>query len=315
MWGVFLSLVLILLALDLGIFHRRQRAISVRESLTMSGMYVVMSLLFSLWIAHELGAQSANEYLTGFLIEKTLSMDNIFVISLIFSFFKIPLKFQHRVLFWGILGVIFLRGLMIGLGAKLISEFEWVLYIFAIFLIYTGIKMFFVVEETKDFEDNHVLKFFRRHLPITKELHGEKFCVIETNPKTGRLKLFWTPLFLTLIFIEMMDLVFAIDSVPAIFAITTDTYIVYTSNIFAILGLRALYFALAAIIYRFIYLKYALAMVLVFIGSKIFIADALGLEKIPATFSLTVTILLLAGGIVYSLYKTRQEEGEREGER
>ncbi len=308
MWIGFIGLVLILLVLDLGILHRKQRAITVRESLTMSGMYIVMSLLFSLWIWSVLGAQSAQEYVTGFLIEKTLSLDNIFIISLLFTFFKIPLKFQHRVLFWGILGVIILRGIMIGLGAKLVTEFEWVMYIFAVFLIGTGIKMLFVSDEIKDLNDNILLKFFRRHLRITNELHGEKFYITQANPKTGRLQIWWTPLFIVLLLIEFIDIIFAVDSVPAIFAITKDPYIVYTSNIFAILGLRALYFALAAIIDRFAYLKYALAMVLVFIGSKIFIADLLGLEKFPANISLSVTIGLLTGGILYSLYRTRKDQ-------
>lgn len=306
MWVSFMALVLVLLILDLGVLHKRQRAISVRESLTMSAVYIVISLLFALWIGHVMGRSSANDYITGYLIEKTLSLDNIFVISLLFTYFKIPLRFQHRVLFWGILGVIVLRGIMIALGAKLIAEFEWVMYIFAIFLIGTGIKMFFMTTEHLDMSENILLRFLQKHLRITTDLHGEKFYVRQINSQTGKNQIWWTPLFITLILIEFMDLIFAVDSVPAIFAITKDPYIVYTSNIFAILGLRSLYFALAAIIDRFAYLKYSLAMVLVFIGSKIFITDLFGLEKFPSSLSLGITVVILSGGIAYSLHKTNE---------
>ena len=240
MWVCFIALVLLLLILDLGVLHRRQRAITVRESLTMSALYIIISLLFALWIGHVLGGHSAKDYVTGYLIEKTLSLDNIFVMSILFTFFKIPLRYQHRVLFWGILGVIVLRGIMIALGAKLIAEFEWVMYIFAIFLIGTGIKMFFVTTEHLDMSENILLKFLRKHLRITTDLHGEKFYIRQINPQSGQNQIWWTPLFITLILIEFMDLIFAVDSVPAIFAITKDPYIVYTSNIFAILGLRSL---------------------------------------------------------------------------
>lgn len=311
MWVAFIILVLVLLVIDLGVLHRKQRIITVRESLTMSAMYVIISLLFALWIAHILGIPSANDYLTGYLIEKTLSIDNIFIMSLIFTFFKIPLKYQHRVLFWGILGVIVLRGIMIGVGAKLISEFEWVMYIFAVFLIATGIKMVFASDDHLDISENFLFKFLRTHLRVTDELHGERFYISQIDAKTGRSQIWWTPLFITLVLIEFIDLIFAIDSVPAIFAITRDPYIVYTSNIFAILGLRALYFALAAIIHRFAYLKYSLALVLIFIGSKIFITDLMGLEKFPSSLSLGITIFLLGGGILYSLYKTKNELKEK----
>jgi len=269
-----------------------------------------MGLLYGAWLWFELGAAQGSLYLTGFLVEKSLSLDNIFVISLVFAYFKIPRMYQHRVLFWGILGVIVLRGATILLGATIIHKFEWVLYIFAAFLIFSGIKMLFMKhdEEDQDIGNNPVLRFFKKHMRVTHEIHGDKFWVRQPDPKTGKLALFATPLFLALLVIEFVDLIFAVDSIPAIFALTTDPYIVFTSNVFAILGLRALYFALAVILVRFKYLKYALALVLVFIGSKVFVADLLDLEKIPAVVSLGVTLSLLAGGVLYSLYKTRQEQ-------
>ncbi|MDX2112828.1 MAG: TerC family protein [Alphaproteobacteria bacterium] len=307
MWGVFLLIVVILLVLDLGVLHRKQREIGVRESLGLSAFYIMIGLLFGGWVWYELGAQSGKEYLTGFVVEKTLAMDNIFVISLIFTYFAIPRIYQHRVLFWGILGVIILRAIMIGLGATLVSQFSWILYIFALFLIATGIKMFFMIDKLPDISQNPLLLMMKKHMRITNELHAEKFVVKKPDPKQAdKLVLWYTPLFVALILIEFVDLIFAVDSVPAIFAITTDPFIVYTSNIFAILGLRALYFALDAVIHRFKYLKYALAMTLVFIGSKIFLADLMGLEKFPVWISLTVTLGLIGGGIIYSLYKTRK---------
>jgi tellurite resistance protein TerC len=210
------------------------------------------------------------------------------------------------VLFWGILGVIVLRGIMIGLGATLVEEFSWILYVFAVFLIITGIKMFFAVDDKPDIANNFVLKLMRKHFRISDELHGNKFTVKLPDKKDPSKKVtYMTPLLVALILVEIVDVIFAVDSVPAIFTITTDPYIVYTSNIFAILGLRALYFALAAIIHRFHYLKYALAIVLVFIGSKIFIADLLGLAKFPASISLGVTVALILGGVFFSMFKTR----------
>ncbi len=305
MWAVFLGLVVTLLVLDLGVLHRKVRAIKVGESLWMSGFYIAIALIFGGWVWYELGEQSGEEYLTGFLVEKTLAMDNVFLISLIFTFFAVPPRYQHRVLFWGILGVIVLRAVMIGLGATLVAEFGWVLYIFAVFLIATGIKMLLLGDKMPDLENNPVLRLLRRILRITPELRGQRFFVRQPDPATGRNVLWVTPLFVALVLIEIVDLIFAVDSVPAIFAITTDPYIVYTSNIFAILGLRALYFALAAVIHRFKYLKPALALILVFIGTKVFIAGFAGWEKFPASISLGVTVALLAGGIGYSLWRTR----------
>ncbi|TRB01158.1 MULTISPECIES: TerC family protein [Rhizobium/Agrobacterium group] len=308
MWAVFISLVLGLLALDLGVLHKNSKEIGIRESLLMSGFYIAIGLAFGGWIWYQSGQQSAMEYVTGFVVEKSLAMDNIFIIAMIFSYFAIPRQYQHRVLLWGILGVIILRGIMIAGGAAIVENFHWVLYLFAAFLVFTGLKMLFSSDHDEaDIGNNRILKFLRNRLPVTEKLHGEKFFVKETDATTGKLKTFVTPLFLALIMVEIADLIFAVDSIPAIFAITTDPFIVYTSNIFAILGLRALYFALAALIHRFAYLKYALAAVLVFVGSKIFVADMLGIAKIPPAVSLGVTVAILATGIIGSLIATRKE--------
>lgn len=306
MWLAFMSLVVVLLVLDLGVLHKDQHEIGVRESLLLSGMYIAFALAFGGWVWWELGRQSGIEYLTGFAIEKSLAMDNVFVIAMIFGYFAIPRALQHRVLFWGIIGVIVLRALMIGAGAALVSQYGWVLYIFAAFLIFTGVKMFFAGEGDADVGDNPMVRWMRRRLRVTDRLHGQKFFVREADAN-GRMVLWATPMFLALVMIEIADVIFAVDSVPAIFAITTDPYIVYTSNIFAILGLRALYFALAAVIHRFAYLKQALAVLLVFIGGKIFVADLLGWEKFPAEWSLLITAGILAGGIGWSLWKTRRD--------
>jgi tellurite resistance protein TerC len=302
-WLAFLGIVVTLLVLDLGVLHRRERAIGVTESLLLSAGYIGIALVFGAWVWHALGAERGMEYLTGFLIEKSLSLDNVFVIALIFSYFAIPAQYQHRVLFWGILGVIVLRAIMIGLGAALVSQFSWVLYLFGAFLVFTGIKMWIIAEQVPDIGANPLLKFLRKHLRITPQLHGNAFFVTQPDPVSGRALRWATPLFLALCLVEFADLVFAVDSVPAIFAITTDPFVVYTSNIFAILGLRALYFALAALIHRFHYLKYALALLLVFIGTKIFLVGIVG--KMPPAVSLSVTCALLAGGVLLSLWKTR----------
>ncbi len=308
MWLTFIAIVIALLVLDLGVLHKKSKEIGIRESLLMSGFYVTLGILFAGFVWSQFGEQASLQYLTGFVIEKSLAMDNIFVIAMIFGYFSIPREYQHRVLLFGILGVIVLRGIMIAAGAAVVENYGWVLYLFAAFLIITGIKMLFSSSEPYDVENNPVLKFLRKRLPVTERLHGQKFLVRENDPKTGKLKTFVTPLLLALIMIEFADLVFAVDSIPAIFAITTDPFIVYTSNIFAILGLRALYFALAALIHRFAYLKYALSVVLIFIGSKIFVADMLGLAKIPPLISLGVTLAILASGIIGSLWATRNDD-------
>ena len=305
LWLSFIGIVIALLVLDLGVLHRRQREIGVRESLAMSAFYIALGLGFGAWVWWYLGATAGLNYVTGFVIEKSLAMDNVFVIAMIFAYFGIPRLHQHRVLFWGILGVIVLRALMIGFGAAAVEQWSWVLYLFAAFLILTGIKMWLTADKDYDVGASPVLRWIRRRFRVTDALHGQKFWISLPDPATGKLAVFITPLFLALVMIEFVDVVFAVDSVPAIFAITTDPFIVYTSNIFAILGLRALYFALAAMVDRFHYLKYALSLLLVFIGSKIFVADALGLAKIPPPVSLGVTFATLAGGVGWSLWKTR----------
>jgi tellurite resistance protein TerC len=312
MWLLFISIVLCLLAFDLGVLHKDDQEIGVAESLRMSAMYIVLGLSFSGFIWWQMGATATAQYMTAFVVEKTLALDNIFVIALIFSFFAIPREYQHRVLFWGILGVIVLRGIMIGLGATIVDQYHWVLYLFAAFLILTGIKMLFVADKEHKIEDNAMIRFLKRRLNVTEDLHGHSFFVKKLNPETGRMVRFATPLFLALIMIEIADLVFAVDSVPAVFTITTDPYLVYTSNIFAILGLRALYFALAAILHRFAYLKYALSVLLIFIGSKIFVADAMNWEKFPPEWSLGITFTILGAGVAFSLWKTGSSSPEQQ---
>lgn len=310
MWLAFLALVAFLLVLDLGLLHKDSREIGIRESFMLSAFYVALGLAFGGFVWWQSGAQSGVEYLTGFVVEKSLAMDNIFVIAMIFGTFAIPRAYQHRVLLYGILGVIILRGIMIAAGASVVENYHWVLYLFAGFLVLTGIKMLFSGDHAYDVETHPALKLMRRVLPITSTLRGERFVVREPDPASGRLKTFVTPLFLALVMVEIADLIFAVDSIPAVFAITTDPFVVYTSNIFAILGLRALYFALSALIHRFAYLKYALSVVLIFIGSKIFIADMLGLAKIPPLVSLGITIGILASGILGSLWATRNEDSK-----
>ncbi len=313
LWLGFIAIVITLLAIDLGLLHRDDHEIKVRESLLQSGAYIGMGLLFGAWVWWYLGPASGMQYLTGFLVEKTLAMDNVFVIAMIFGFFAIPPQYQYRVLFWGILGVIVLRAIMIGLGAALIAEFSWVLYVFGAFLMATGIKMLLFIDREFDLAGNPVLKWLQKHVRVTPDIHGNRFWVKlpadaygakpAADGKASRLVWWATPLFFALVLIEVVDLIFAVDSVPAIFAITQDPFIVYTSNIFAILGLRALYFALAAMVERFRYLKYALAAVLIFIGGEILLVNVFG--KTPAWISLSVTVGLLAAGVLYSLYRTR----------
>ncbi|MGF6160174.1 tellurite resistance protein TerC [Ensifer sp. KUDG1] len=308
LWASFFALVIAILSFDLGILHKENKEINVAESVKLSAFYIALGLSFGGFVWWYLGAESGLAYMTGFVVEKTLALDNVFVIALIFSFFAVPRIYQHRVLFWGILGVIVLRAIMIGVGATLVAEFSWVLYIFAAFLVFTGIKMLVMKEAEPNVSDNALVRFMRSRFNVTEEHHGERFFVKLVNPKTGKMTWFITPLFMALVMVEVADVIFAVDSVPAIFAITTDPFIVYTSNIFAILGLRALYFALAAMIHRFRYLKPALAVVLIFIGSKIFVADLLGLEKFPAALSLGVTFAIIASGVVWSLIKTKEEQ-------
>jgi tellurite resistance protein TerC len=314
MWTAFLAIVAALLAFDLGVLNKQDKELGIAESLRLSAFYIGIAILYggAIWWAYEAGHIATSDgthagltYFTGFFIEKALSIDNVFVISLIFTFFAIPRKYQYRALVWGIVAVIVLRGIMIGVGAALVQQYAWVLYIFGAFLIATGIKMLVVPESDPDVAKNPVVKFMRARMRVTDQLHGQHFFVRKPDPATGKVVLWATPLFLALVVINLADLVFAVDSVPAIFAITTDTFIVYTANIMAILGLRALYFALAAMVHRFHYLKYALALVLVFIGGKIFWNQIFG--KVDPAISLGVTLAMIAGGIFYSLWKTSQQ--------
>jgi tellurite resistance protein TerC len=317
MWTGFIAIVLGLLAFDLGVLNRDDKEMGIRQSLVLSGFYIGFAILYggAIWWAYEAGhivttdgTHAGMAYFTGFFIEKALSIDNVFVISLIFSYFAIPRKYQYRALVWGIIAVIVLRGIMIGVGAALVREYDWILYFFGAFLVATGIKMLMVPESDPDVSKNPLVRFLNRRMRVTKGLHGEKFFVREMDDHKGRMVLAATPLFVALVVINIADLIFAVDSVPAIFAITTDTFIVYTANIMAILGLRALYFALAAMVHRFEYLKYALALVLVFIGLKIFWNNLVG--KLDPSISLGVTLALILGGVLFSLWKTRGETRE-----
>ncbi len=312
LWLMFIAIVIALLVFDLGVLNKKDHEIEVKESLWLSAGYIGVALLFGAWVWWYLGSTSGMQFYTGFLIEKSLAMDNVFVIALIFSYFAIPRIYQHRVLFWGILGVIVLRAIMIGLGAALVSEFGWVLYLFGAFLIITGIKMLWMIDNMPDIGNNPLLNLMRRRMRVTDQVHGNQFFVrLPASDAPDAKRVLWaTPLFFALVLVEFADIIFAVDSVPAIFAITTDPFIVYTSNIFAILGLRALYFALAAVIDRFKYLKYALAVILVFIGAKIFWNQIYG--KLDPWISLSVTFSLLAIGVAYSLYKTRGEAAPAE---
>ena len=298
-WAIFGIIVITLLVLDLGVFNKRDTVMSLGQSLSLSLFYITIACCFGGYIHYALGTAPAHDYFTGFLLEKAMSLDNIFVISMIFSFFKIPVKYQHRVLFWGILGVIILRAIMISAGATLLAKFSWLLFIFGAILIITGIKTLYLVNEHSfDINNIYVYKFLKKKLNIYPELVGNKFIVVENS------KVFATPLLMALITIEFMDLVFAIDSIPAIFAITQNTFIVYTSNIFAILGLRALFFCLADIVERFKYIKYSLALILILIGVKIFATHFI---DIPKYIPLVVTFVLLVLGILVSLVMKNKE--------
>lgn len=310
LWLSFLAVVAAILVFDLGVLHKRDRAIGAKESLLLSGAYAALAGLFGLYIWWQMGSTAAAQFYTGYVVEWSLSLDNVFVISLIFTYFAVPRIYQHRVLFWGILGAIVMRGIMIGLGAALVQEFGWVMYVFGAFLLFTGVKMLFAGDDGPDIAESRVLAFLRRVLPVTEKIEGDHFFIRQPHPISGKIATFVTPLFLALIMIEIVDLVFAVDSVPAIFAITTDPFIVYTSNIFAILGLRTLYFSLAVLIHRFHYLKYALAAVLIFIGAKIFYTHLVG--HVDPVISLGVTVGLLAAGVIVSLVKTRDEKPQVE---
>ncbi|PRY52615.1 tellurite resistance protein TerC [Arcticibacter pallidicorallinus] len=299
-WIGFNLFVLLMLALDLGVFNRKAHVVSVKEALTWSGVWICLSLVFNGLIYHWFGEAKAIEFFTGYVIEKSLSVDNIFVFVLVFKYFQIPSIYQHKILFWGILGALVMRVIFIFAGVALIEKFHWTIYLFGLFLIYTGYKMFTEQDKQIEPEKNPVIKFFRRVMPVTHELRGDKFFVAENGRRHA------TPLFLVLILIETTDLIFAVDSIPAILAVTQDRFIVYTSNVFAILGLRSLYFALAHVIHRFVYLSTGLAVILVFVGLKMVLVDVI---KIPTHISLIVIALIITASIVFSLMKTKNEKG------
>lgn len=350
-WLAFVTFVILMLVLDLGVFHRHAHVISVREAMAWSGIWLALGLAFAVFIyfAYEGqwlglgtaidavdglvndGASATEKFLTGYVVEKSLSIDNIFVIAMIFSFFAIPPLYQHRVLYWGILGALVLRGAMITLGAKLIAEFHWILYIFAAFLIFTAIKMLFLKTEQADPDLNIVVRLTRRLFPVTATFHGEHFMVragsaasrenqvpgaptvpdpVVAQARPGQLLL--TPLALALIMVETTDLIFAVDSIPAIFAITGDPFLVFTSNVFAILGLRSLYFALAGMMDKFRYLKVALALVLMVVGVKMLLAEwlKLVLGRHFNLYLLIAVIGILATGVAASLLVRQRDRGE-----
>ncbi len=297
-WIGFNVVVLAILALDLGVLHRKAEKVSLREAAVWSGIWVALSLCFALAVYLTMGKQSGLEFLTGYLIEYALSVDNIFVFVLIFTYFGVPEKYQHRVLFWGIIGALVLRGVMIVAGSALVTRFAWTLYIFGAFLVFTGIRMALQKDDAAyNPERDPVLRAARKIVPVTKEYHGKKFFVREQRPN-GTSHLAATPLFIVLLIVDTTDIVFATDSIPAIFAVTRDPFIVYTSNICAVLGLRALYFLLAGIVDKFVYLKLGLSMVLVFIGAKMLLE---GVFHIPIGISLGVVALVLASSIVASI--------------
>jgi tellurite resistance protein TerC len=302
-WVAFNAVVLAILAIDLGVFNKTAHAVSVKEAGIWSAVWVTVALAFAAGIFHWKGSQSGTEFLTGYLIEYSLSIDNIFVIVLIFSYFSVRDEFQHRVLFWGILGALIMRGLMIGAGRVLINRFHWITYVFGAFLIVTGIRMAFQGEEEIDPESNPVIKLVRKLIPVSPHFEGQKFF---TRAKDGRgvVHRMATPLFIVLVLIETMDLVFAVDSIPAVFAVTRDPFIVYTSNVSAILGLRSLYFLLAGVIHKFHYLKFGLAIVLAFVGVKMLAAVK---YQIPTLVSLSVIFVVLGGAVAVSLMFPKHE--------
>lgn len=307
LWLGFLALVGFILVFDLFVLNRRAHVISMKESLLTTLGYIILAMAFAGWVAVDMGGQAAAQFVTGYVVELSLSMDNVFVIALILGYFRIPREHQHRVLFWGILGVVLLRGSMIGAGALLIEQFHDVLYIFGAFLIITGVKMLLSKEHEKaDIGKNPILRFLRKYGRLCEDFHGDKFLIRLKDATTGHYAIYMTPLLVALIMVEFADVIFAVDSVPAIFAITSDPYIVFTSNIFAILGLRSLYFALSALMNRFAYLQGALALLLIFIGAKMFVSDMLGIVKISPLLSLAITFAILGSGIGFSLWKTRR---------
>ena len=309
-WLALMAFVGTVLYLDLAVFNKKDHIIEMKESLKLASVYVSFGLLFGLWIFYRNGSNDALDYYTVYIIEQTLSLDNLFVMSVIFASFGIPRQYQHKLLVWGIIGVVILRGATIAAGAALVQQYDWVLLIFAAILFYTGIKLFFVAgeEQHEDYSQKPISKFLAKHMRVTNRIDGGHFFTkVPVEGTMGKAVLHATPLFLALIVIELTDLLFAFDSVPAALAITTDPYIVFTANIFAILGLRAIFFAMEHIIHRFIYLKYSLAVLLMFISGKVFYTQLMG-EHVPAALSLGLTIFILGAGIVVSLMRTEKND-------
>jgi tellurite resistance protein TerC len=300
MWLGFNLFVLVLLVLDLGLLHRRDKEVGIREALLLSLGYFVLALIFGAGIFHFLGASAGVEFFTGYLLEKSLSVDNLFVVVQIFSHFSVPAQYQHRFLLWGILGALMMRAALILTGAAIIESFHWVIYVFGAFLIFTGAKMLATINQKPDMEGNRLVRLIRRHFRVTEGFEGHRFFIRRNG------LLYLTPLMVVLILVEVSDVVFALDSIPAIFAITTDPFIVYTSNVFAILGLRALYFALVGIIHRFHYLKYGLSLVLMVVGSKMLLNATFDAKVIPTEVALLITALLIGGSMLVSVIKTRR---------
>lgn len=298
-WVAFNAFVIVMLSLDLGVFHRKAHCVSLKEALLWTAVWVALALAFNTWVYFEMGWQKATEFFTGYVMEKSLSVDNLFIIAVLFTFFGVPAIFQHKILFWGIFGALVMRALMIAAGAALLTNFAWITYIFAGILFFTGFKMLFATNEVIDFEKNIALRFLRKVIPLTKDFHGDKFFV-----KQGA-KWAATPMFAVLICVEFTDLIFAVDSIPAIFAITQDTFIVYTSNVFAILGLRSLYFALSGILPYFHFLKYGLGVILCFVGAKMALAHTTW--KLDSMVSLGVITGILAITILASIIHRRRE--------
>ncbi|GHO64673.1 membrane protein [Ktedonobacter sp. SOSP1-52] len=300
-WVLFNAFVVVLLALDLGVFHRHSHTVSTREALIWSAIWIGLALAFNLGIYIFQGPDLALQFLTGYLIEKSLSVDNIFVFVLLFTYFAVAPRHQHRILFWGVLGALIMRGLLIGVGTVLLETFHWIIYLFGAFLVFTGIRMGLQKDEAVHPERNPVLKLLRRILPVSQDYDEGRFFTRHNG------RLLATPLLLVLIVVETTDLVFAVDSIPAIFAVTNDPFIVYTSNIFAILGLRSLYFVFANVIHKFYYLKAGLAVILTYVGVKMLLAD---IFHIPTALSLLVIAIVLALAIGASVLRVRKSGGE-----
>jgi tellurite resistance protein TerC len=291
-WAGFIAFVILLLAIDLGVFHRKSHEVKIKEALIWSAVWISLALIFNYGIYIFLGKEKALEFLTGYLIEKSLSVDNLFVFIMLFTFFNVQPKYQHKVLFWGILGALIMRAVFIFAGVALISKFHWIIYIFGAFLIFTGVKMLFHKEGEIAPDKNPLVRLFKKFFPVSERMHGGNFFV-KINSKTVA-----TPLFIVLLVVEFTDLIFAVDSIPAILAISSDTFIIFTSNVFAILGLRALYFALAGITKYFHYLKYGLSAILVFVGLKMVIV---GFYKIPIIYSLLTILGILLISVLASV--------------